>query len=172
MTLISPTGRPVKGRGSKLFETGTRSWAPCSPRTSVKTWHEPTGNFLGLEFSPVTADGIVAFWVRARLHKKIEDMLATAKLTGVLPAGVAAKLYGILNFLELGIYGRVGTGGLQALGTQGTTDGDLSDLAMRPRRRVEVLPLQHHCFVAVRCSGRRTWRRYWWIPSSLAYWVS
>ena len=53
-----------------------------------------TGNFLGLEFdfSTVAADGTVACCVRARLQEKVEDMLSTAELTGVLPAGVAARL--------------------------------------------------------------------------------
>ena len=76
----------------------------------------PDGNFLGLEFdfSAITADGAVAFWVRDRLQEKVEDMLATAELCGALPPGVAAKPYGILNFLELGMYGCAGAGGPQA----------------------------------------------------------
>ena len=67
----------------------------------------PTGTFLGLDFdlSEISGDGTVAFWVRSRLQEKVEDMLATAERTGVLPPGVASKLYGVLNFLEQGMYG-------------------------------------------------------------------
>ena len=123
----------------------------------------PTGTFLGLDFdlSEISGDGTVAFWVRSRLQEKVEDMLATAELTGVLPPGVASKLYGVLNFLEQGMYGRVGTGGLQALKARQTEKvveltGALRQsmeviravLAMRPRRRVEVFPSEHCRFVA------------------------
>ena len=115
----------------------------------------PTGAFLG------SGDGTVAFWVRSRLQEKAEDMLATAERTGVLPPGVASKLYGVLNFLKQGMYGRVGTGGLQALKARQTKKvveltGALRQsmeviravLAMRPRRRVEVFPSEHCRFVA------------------------
>ena len=123
----------------------------------------PTGTFLGLDFdlSEISADGTVAFWVRSRLQEKVEDMLATAERAGVLPPGVASKLYGVLNFLEQGMYGRVGTGGLQALKARQTEKvveltGALRQsmeviravLAMRPRRRVEVFPSEHCRFVA------------------------
>ena len=123
----------------------------------------PTGTFLGLDFdlSEISGDGTVAFWVRSRLQEKVEDMLATAERTGVLPPGVASKLYGVLNFLEQGMYGRVGTGGLQALKARQTEKvveltGALRQsmeviravLAMRPRRRVEVFPSEHCRFVA------------------------
>ena len=56
----------------------------------------------------MAAEGAVAFWVRSRLQEKVQDVLSTAGVTRVLPPGVAAKLYGILNFLELGVCGRVG----------------------------------------------------------------
>ena len=123
----------------------------------------PTGTFLGLDFdlSEISADGTVAFWVRSWLQEKVEDMLATAERTGVLPPGVASKLYGVLNFLEQGMYGRVGTSGLQALKARQTEKvveltGALRQsmeviravLAMRPRRRVEVFPSEHCRFVA------------------------
>ena len=123
----------------------------------------PTGTFLGLDFdlSEISGDGTVAFWVRSRLQEKVEDMLATAERTGVLPPRVASKLYGVLNFLEQGMYGRVGTGGLQALKARQTEKvveltGALRQsmeviravLAMRPRRRVEVFPSGHCRFVA------------------------
>ena len=122
----------------------------------------PTGTFLGLDFdfSTVAVEGAVTFWVRARLQEKVEDMLATAEQTGVLPPGVASKLYGTLNFLEMGVYGRVGTGGLQALklrqseSTSALTpelrqsiEAIRAVLSLRPKRQVEVLPSQARRFV-------------------------
>ena len=55
----------------------------------------PAGAFLGLDFDlgEISADGTVAFCVRSRLQEKVEDMLATAERTGVLPPGVASKLW-------------------------------------------------------------------------------
>ena len=58
--------------------------------------------------------GHVSFWARTRLHDKVRDILATARQTGHFTRGTASKLYGLANFLEQGIYGRVGYGGLMA----------------------------------------------------------
>ncbi|CAE7246959.1 RABEPK [Symbiodinium microadriaticum] len=70
-----------------------------------------------------------------------------------LPAGTASKLHKILNFLEQGIYGRVGTGGLHALKErQHESSRELTRairtafetvraiLRLKPRREVEILP--------------------------------
>ena len=105
----------------------------------------PTGTFLGLDFDlgEISADGTVAFWVRSRLQAKVEDMLAAgqplafAERTGVLPPGVASKLYGVLNFLEQGMYGRVGTGGLQALKARQTEK--VVELTSALRQSMEVI---------------------------------
>ena len=105
----------------------------------------PTGTFLGLDFdlSEISGDGTVAFWVRSRLQKKVEDMLATAERTGVLPPGVASKLYGVLNFLEQGMYGRVGTGGLQALKARQTEK--VVELTGALRQSMEVIRAVWQC---------------------------
>ena len=123
----------------------------------------PAGTFLVLDFdlSQISSDGTVAFWVRSRLQEKVEDMLATAERTGAMPPGVAPKLYGVLNFLEQGMYGRVGTGGLQALkarqiekvvefinALRQSMEVIRAALALRPRRRIEVFPSEHCRFVA------------------------
>ena len=40
--------------------------------------------------------------------RAFKDVLSTAGVTRVLPPGVGAKLYGVLNSLEPGMCGRVG----------------------------------------------------------------
>ena len=74
-----------------------------------------TGTFLGLDFDMSTAmsHGKVAFFVRERLVTKVGDLVASILETRTLRSGLASKLYGMLNFLELGMFGRVGAGGLQ-----------------------------------------------------------
>ena len=52
--------------------------------------------------------------VRAKLVEKVGDL-------DTLRAGAAAKQYGMLNFLELGMFGRVGAGGLTVI-KDGQTD--------------------------------------------------
>ena len=72
------------------------------------------GLFLGLDhdLSRALSDGIVTFWARERLETKMMDIISTARQSGKLMPGTAAKLYGIANFFEQGLYGRVGCGGL------------------------------------------------------------
>ena len=48
-------------------------------------------------------------------HDKVRDILATARQTGHFSRGTAPKLYGLANFLEQGIYGRVEYGSLMAV---------------------------------------------------------
>ena len=69
-----------------------------------------TGTFLGLDFDMTAAmsHGEVAFFVRERLVSKVSDLVAPILDARTLRAG-------LLNFLELGMFGRVGAGGLQAI---------------------------------------------------------
>ena len=78
---------------------------------------QSTGTFLGLthDLSYINDTGHAKFWARARLHDKVRDIMATARQTGHFTRGTASKLYGIASFLEQGIYGRVGYGGLMAI---------------------------------------------------------
>ena len=78
---------------------------------------QSSGTFLGLthDLSCINKTGHVRFWARDRLHDKVRDILATARQTGHFSRGTASKLYGLANFLEQGIYGRVGYGGLVAI---------------------------------------------------------
>ena len=75
------------------------------------------GLFLGLDHdvSAATSSGVVRFWARERLEEKMMDLITTARTTGRLMPGTAAKLYGIAIFFEQGIYGRVGCGGLASI---------------------------------------------------------
>eukprot|EP00435_Cladocopium_sp_Y103_P068209 s317_g31.t1 len=85
--------------------------------TEKKQPMQPTGTFLGLthDFSPVASHNVVTFWARDRLHDKVRDIIKHARDTQTFTRGTASKLYGIANFLEQGIYGRVGYGGLMAI---------------------------------------------------------
>ena len=78
---------------------------------------QSTGTFLGLthDLSSINKTGHVRFWARDRLHDKVRGILATARGTGHFSRGTASKLYGLANFLEQGIYGRVGYGGVMAI---------------------------------------------------------
>ena len=76
----------------------------------------PTGTFLGLDHDVGQAwdSGAVTFWAKKELEDKVR-MDVTAARVSRLPPGVAAKIYGRVNFLESGTFGRIGRAGLQAL---------------------------------------------------------
>ena len=114
-----------------------------------------TGQFLGLDHdvSQAVSHGYVSFWARERLEAKVLDIISTCRTNYSLLPGTAAKLYGILNFLEQGIYGRVGCGGLAAIkerqyerGTKLTEPIAMcfevveAVLQSRPKRLFQVLP--------------------------------
>ena len=63
----------------------------------------------------VSQSHCVNFWARQRLHDKIQDLIDTAHNSERLPKAAASKIYGIANFLEQGIFGRVGYGCLMAI---------------------------------------------------------
>jgi hypothetical protein len=73
------------------------------------------GDFLGLihDLSDVQS-GTIKFWPREALIKKVTGIIHVARESG-LQSGVAAKLYGISNFLETGMFARVGRAGLTAI---------------------------------------------------------
>ena len=59
-------------------------------------------------------EGIVRFWPRETLVDKVLGIIRIAREVG-LPAGVASKLYGVSNFIETGMFGRIGRAGLWAI---------------------------------------------------------
>ena len=113
------------------------------------------GLFLGLDhdLSQALSSGVVTFWARERLESKMMDIIRTARDTKKLMPGTAAKLYGIANFFEQGLYGRVGCGGLAAIKDRQhergihLTDSLLASFDIleavvqtRPQRLFEVMP--------------------------------
>jgi len=125
---------------------------------------QSTGTFLGLthDLSSINKTGHVRFWARDRLHDKVRDILATARGTGHFSRGTASKLYGLANFLEQGIYGRVGYGGLMAIkarqdeNTTAMTPEiescfeviEAAVMRFQPKREFPVLRLEHLRFLA------------------------
>ena len=73
------------------------------------------GDFLGLMHDVSRAEeGIIRFWPRESLVTKVLNIISMAREAG-LAAGTASKLYGVANFIETGMYARVGRAGLWAI---------------------------------------------------------
>ena len=75
------------------------------------------GVFLGLEhdMSQALTQGVIHFWAKDKLVDKLRRLLQEAHKSEILTPGQASKIYGLANFFEQGVYGRVGTGGLNAI---------------------------------------------------------
>ena len=123
----------------------------------------PTGVFLGLEhdFTNTLSTGSVAFWAKDKLVQKLQGIITDSKRHQTLPPGVAAKLYGLANFFEQGVFGRIGCGSLHAIKERQYERHSLLTSALqscfaildaicssRPRRLFPVLPLPHPRFCA------------------------
>ena len=69
------------------------------------------GGFLGLQhdLSEACQASAVRFWVRERLEIKVKDIMRHACRTNRLSPATAAKLYGIVSFMENGIHGKLET---------------------------------------------------------------
>jgi len=108
--------RSAKGSGQWAMNQLCLMIGPLFAEDKKQTM-QSTGTFLGLthDLSYINKTGHAQFWARDRLHDKVRDILATARQTGHFSRGTASKLYGLANFLEQGIYGRVGYGGLMAV---------------------------------------------------------
>ena len=144
------------------------------------------GDFLGLahDMSRALSDGVVHFWPRDRIVQKVSSMLADAESSSCLHPGQAAKLYGILNFFEQGVYGKVGAGSLWAIKErqyEATTQltPDIRDnfryiraiIRARPQRQLPVVPLPCDRFVCASDAAEEPGhRRYRWLPRSLVQW--
>lgn len=121
------------------------------------------GVFLGLEhhFKDTLSTGNVEFWVKDKLVSKLSGLISSSLQAGSLPPGVASKIYGLANFFEQGVFGRVGAGGLHAIKERqyersSALSKDVlqcfqilkSVLQFQPRRQFPVLGLPHHRFCA------------------------
>ena len=124
---------------------------------------QSTGAFLGLthDLGDINNTGHVKFWARSRLHVKARDIMSTARTTGKFTRGTASKLYGIANFLEQGIYGQVGYGGLMAIKArqeeatavltpeiEACFEGIEAVMRCEPKREFSVFTLQQHRVLA------------------------
>ena len=50
-------------------------------------------------------------WARERIEHKLLHLMKHAEDSSKLQPGAAAKIYGVANFFELGVWGRIGCGG-------------------------------------------------------------
>ena len=121
------------------------------------------GIFLGLEhdLSEALSSGCVYFWTKPKLVAKLHSMMMTAQADRQLSSGQASKIYGLANFFEQGIFGRVGNGGLHAIkARQYERDSSLNEdihqcfqvlqavIAAKPRRQFPILDVPHPRFCA------------------------
>ena len=107
---------------------GSAQWAACQLAGMLGTPFAeekrqamaPAGTFLGLDhdLSEALTSGFVLFWARECLHAKMQDLIHQAYTAEALRPGLAAKIYGLMNFLEQGIYVRVGCAGLFSLNSR------------------------------------------------------
>ena len=122
----------------------------------------PEGLFLGLHHNlQHVRQGFVTFWPRERLIEKMQTFVLDALASSQLTSGTASKIYGMMNFLEQGIYGRIGCSGLCAIkerqqetsrkmtpALQESLTLILEVLKLRPLREMEVIHRPVDRFVA------------------------
>ena len=120
------------------------------------------GLFLGLHHNlQHVRQGFVTFWPRERLIEKMQTFVLDALASSQLTSGTASKIYGMMNFLEQGIYGRIGCSGLCAIkerqqetsrkmtpALQESLTLILEVLKLRPLREMEVIHRPVDRFVA------------------------
>jgi len=59
-------------------------------------------------------EGVIRFWPRDSLASEVLSIISTASEVG-LPAGMASKLYRVSNYIETGMYARIGRAGSWAI---------------------------------------------------------
>ena len=102
---------------------GSAQWTACQLADMLgfcgreEAGHGTGGYLLGFGSRPVSSPYV---WLCAVLgsehvHAKMQDLIHQAPAANSLRLGLAAKIYGPMNFLEQGIYGRVGCAGLASL---------------------------------------------------------
>ena len=116
---------------------------------------QQSGTFLGLDhdFSQIHTQGTIQFWARERIEQKLLHLMKHAEDSSRLQPGVAAKIYGVANFFELGVWGRIGCGGLAPIKRrQQERTSELTEelrrcfdllravIATKPSRTIEIWP--------------------------------
>ena len=105
--------------------------------------------------------GKVSLWPREKLVSKTHAMIDRALNTNHLPAGTSAKLYGLVNSFESGMFGKLGRAGLNALKDRANdrTSSKITErifsslmllrevMSLRPRRTFHICPYQGERFV-------------------------
>ena len=114
MMPILSIGDPAKGQASGPFPNLLLGAPFAAEKKQATSGH---GVFLGLQHSLADClhSGQVHFWLKANLEAKLIDIIQIARSSARLTPGVAAKLYGVANFFEQGVYGRIACGGLAAI---------------------------------------------------------
>ena len=105
--------------------------------------------------------GFVSFWAQEHRETKLMTIIQDCRKSQTLKPGVAAKLYGLANFFEQGVYGRIGCGGLHAIMERQLSRGDQltpaieqcfqileAVVSIHPERELDVWPRRHERFVA------------------------
>ena len=106
----------AKGRGQRQLRGLFRMLhQPLAEAKQVDLQSEV--DYLGLrhDVGSCLLDGRVRFRPRPKIEEKILLEIETRESEGICTPAQASKLRGILQFASLGIYGRVGVGGLRAL---------------------------------------------------------
>ena len=105
-----------KGSGQHSFEVLNQLLGTPFAPEKRQPMHSK-GTFLGLDhdFTESLRTGMVFFWAREKLQEKLRHLMQDSLESDKFTSGQAAKLYGLANFCEQGIFGRVGNGILQAV---------------------------------------------------------
>ncbi|CAE7241467.1 FCPB [Symbiodinium natans] len=156
VTSFNRYSRAVEALGRRLLGILVSLYFDDSHLTDWRSscWVPPLHQIKGKQWlQQALRSGHVKFFVRERLLQKVQDMVTTSLSTGLLSAGQASKLYGTCNFLEQGMYGRVGAGGLHSIRERADeTSRELTPpiraslqmilavLAVRPEREFELFP--------------------------------
>ena len=111
--------------------------------------------------STSTTQAMSSFGHALAFMSKPETSCLPPETTGKFTRGTASKLYGIANFLEQGIYGQVGYGGLMAIKArqeeatavltpeiEACFEGIEAVMRCEPKREFSVFPLQQHRVLA------------------------
>ena len=90
-------------RRSAQFAVGELNRPLQTPFSSEKQQKMAAqGTFLGLDhdFSRAHSHGQIHFWARERIQEKLSSLILSAREPGSFPPGIAAKVYGVANFLD------------------------------------------------------------------------
>ncbi|CAE8622137.1 unnamed protein product [Polarella glacialis] len=115
------------------------------------------GAFLGLNYcrDKALSARAVSSWPRAKLMTKFKSLVKEGRDHNHFPPGTASKVFGMFQFLETGMFGRVRRGGLCAVRERQQESGKLfvvtpqldrmfefifGLLAIQPRREIQALP--------------------------------